>query len=188
MKMLVAIALVVLAVFLLLGTVGKKRRKHSRLYEYHQTFSNPEKRQTAIDSATFELRPLLNKGEFYAYQHMCKLIDERNLDLLIFPQIPLISYIKETSTASSVKHIQRGMRPDFTIFDNFGRAVAVVEINGTGHHAKNDAAQAKVLQKAGVTLLVVDTTGWKKNGNVSYKAHVTARVESVFVSYLDGNN
>lgn len=164
---------------------GKQRKKPSRLYNYYQTFSNSDKRLAAIDSAIFELYPVLNKGEFYAYQRMRKLIDDRGLDLLIFPQIPLISYIKERSTASSVRHIQRGIRPDFTLFDSLGKAILAVEINGTGHHAKNDVAQEKVLRKVGVTMLTVDTTGWHRRNSVSYKDHVISCVEKVFVQYLD---
>lgn len=186
MEILVVIVVVIVAALVFLGS-GKKRKKPSKLYEYHQTFSDPDKRQAAIDGATFQLRPLLNKGEFYAYQRILKLIEDRGLNLSIFPQIPLISYIKEQSTASSVRHIQRGMRPDFTLFNSSGRAVVAVEINGKGHHGKNDAAQAKVLSKAGVALLTVDTTGWHRGSPGSYKGHVISCVEKVFLQYLDEN-
>lgn len=165
---------------------SKKRYQHS-LHEKQQIFTNHNKREEAVKHATFERRQLLNKGEKHALNHIQKMIMHRNLPFHIYPQVPLLAFIQETTTVDALQ-LQKGLRPDFVLTDYQQNVIAVIEINGTGHHDKFDRSKTMILNSVGIKVINIDTNGWNRLSRIPYETFVTEKVDQAMKAYLASIN
>lgn len=166
----------------LLKKKPRKRKYRYSAYEKQQIFTNQTKREAAAKHATFEKKSLLNKGETFALQHIHSMLMQKRLPLYIYPQVPLLAFIEETTVNSLQLH--KGLRPDFILTDIHQNVVAVVEINGNGHHDKFDHTKEIILNSVGIAVINIDTNGWNRLTKISYKNHVVEKVDQAMNQYL----
>lgn len=166
----------------LITTVRKKRRYRSKndIYYVNQLFTSKYKRENAILRSTFDKKRLFNKGEYIALRYTQKYLADNNLDYYIFPQIPLLAFLDETS---SDINIHSGLRPDFVLANSEGEVVAVMEINGIGHSDKFDRSKSLILDSVDISIIEIDTSSWNDKA-CPYGKYVASKVHEGLNNYF----
>lgn len=160
----------------------KKKKHHYSLYDKQQIFTDQTKREIAVKNATFEKRNLLNKGETFTLKYIQKILQQYNLPYHIYPQVPLMAFIQETTM--NALQLQKGLRPDFILTDDHQNVVAVIEVNGTGHHEKFDHTKEMILNSVGIDVINIDTNGWNRLAKISYESHVVQKTDFAIKKYF----
>lgn len=152
--------------------------------DQQQVFTEKSKREAAVQAATFEKHGLMNVGETIAFERVQNILRYNKIPLHVYPQVPLMAFIEETTDADYVLQLQKGLRPDFVLTDLQYNVVAVIEINGNGHHDKFDETKTMILNSVGIEVINVDTNGWNRSGSVTYQNHVIAKIDAAMEMYL----
>ncbi|MBS7833590.1 DUF2726 domain-containing protein [Wohlfahrtiimonas chitiniclastica] len=162
----------------------KTAREYPTFKDQQQVFTEKAKREAAVKVATFEKRGLMNIGETIAFERVQSILRYNKIPLHVYPQVPLMAFIEETTNADYVLQLQKGLRPDFVLTDFQYNVVAVIEINGNGHHDKFDDTKTMILNSVGIDVINVDTNGWNRSGSITYQNHVIQKIDEAMQMYL----
>ncbi|MDP3959311.1 MAG: DUF2726 domain-containing protein [Pseudorhodobacter sp.] len=127
--------------------------------------ANPHDQMDAIAAVEFEVSPLLNHEEARLLPVLEAVVRDVGNGHRVMAQTSLGEIIrpKNASASPTLRNAAyasiNSKRLDFAVFDRFGKLVAAVEYQGSGHYQKNaflrDAVKREALRKAGVPYVEV---------------------------------
>ena len=152
----------------------RKKEKFSKVAKT-EIFSNNKTRLDAINNTEFTRKPILNSGELIAFNTILSYLEEKNSSLILCTQIPIISMVKEYNHRKFP--LAGGMYCDFVLMNKDALPIVVIEIDGKGHSKEKDDIKDKILKKAGIKIIRVDTRDWNK-AQKTYRQYVSEEVIS----------
>ena len=158
----------------------------SRPRDAAQSMADPRDQMIAISAVSFETIPLLNREEARllpilesatrSFGNGHRVMAQTSLGEIIRPKDCSASPTIRNAAYASIN----SKRLDFAIFDRFGRLVAAIEYQGTGHHADprgrgfmRDAVKREAVRKAGVPYVEILPD--------FLPTDVTARIQSILM-------
>lgn len=108
---------------------------------------------TAVSSASFTSRPLLNRSEAKVFESLTQAIRIRNPRWQVMAQVSVGEFV--TSADSEAHSAVNSKRVDFALMDENCCVRHAIEYQGSGHHlgssaAARDAVKKEALRKAGI--------------------------------------
>lgn len=162
--------------FILISKIIKARklRKQEKIKTAGKSeiFKSNQTRLDAINNTEFTRKPILNSGELIAFNTILSYLEEKNSSLILCTQIPIISMVKEYNHRKFP--LAGGMYCDFVLMNKEALPMVVIEIDGKGHSKDKDDIKDKILKKAGIKIVRINTSNWDKSK--TYRQFVSEEV------------
>lgn len=124
-------------------------------YERIRRPYNKEDQLYLVANNSFNLKRIMNKGEFKLFQKIERHLTRHHPYYRVFPQVCLGEIF--TSENKSAYSCINSKRADLIIIDQFGRPIVVIEYQGEGHFNGDaiirDAVKKEVCRKTGVAYM-----------------------------------
>ena len=162
--------------FILISRIIKAKKSKQRLKlntaGKSEIFKDNQTRLAAINNTEFTRKPILNSGELIAFNTILSYLEEKNSSLILCTQIPIISMVKEYNHRKFP--LAGGMYCDFVLMNKEALPMVVIEIDGKGHSKDKDDIKDKILKKAGIKIVRINTSNWDKSK--TYRQFVSEEV------------